>query len=109
MFSIGWIAGGFQAFFRPLRSSFSDCQWKHFWPTVPALIALPLPHKIIHLAKARRQGPPRTNLGAFFTRSPWDPALTLMRAALQLFLHMKPQKDELLKVILDDSRTTRQL
>ncbi len=107
MFSIGQIPGILQSFFRPLRSSFTDCQWKHFWPTVLALIALPLPRKIIHLAKVRRQGRHRTNLGAFFKRSPWDPARALMRVVLRLFFHMNPEPDELLEVILDDTKIAK--
>ncbi len=71
------------------------------------MIALPLPRKIIHLAKARRQGRHRTNLGAFFKKSPWDPARTLMRVVLRLFFHMEPQPGELLEVILDDTKIAK--
>jgi hypothetical protein len=108
LFSIGRIPRCFEAFFDALRSLFRKPQWGHFFPAVLAMIVLPLPRKIVHLSRARRQGPHRTKLGDFFSGSDWEPARILMHAVTGLlFGRMEPSEGERLEVILDDTKIAK--
>jgi SRSO17 transposase len=93
-----------QRFFSPMKANVSKRQFPHLWSVVLGVVVTLRAAKVTHLsAAAPRQGH-RTSKGSFLSRSDWDAAALVDRAAMGLLAAMKPKPGEVAHLILDDNR-----
>jgi SRSO17 transposase len=106
MITIGKIPQYLQAFFRPVRTHFTQAAWGHFWALV---LAISVSHgaTIERLAQALRNSTHRTNHGEFLWRSAWDESWVVREIALDTLKRLYRKKDRHLFFILDDTQTLK--
>lgn len=96
-----------QPLFRRLRSSLSKAQWFHLRALVLALLLTTRKAKLVHLAGVLPPSRHRTSYGVFLHHSDWDPVPLLAGQALQILRGMKPQRGEVVYLLLDDTRIVK--
>jgi hypothetical protein len=106
MITIGKIPKKLQRFFRPLKSSFTQRAWGHFWPLV---LAITISHgcTIERLAKALRGSTHRTNHGEFLWRSCWSESQVMQNIALDMLRSLFRRHDRNVFLIIDDTQTLK--
>ena len=106
MITIGKIPRKLQRFFRPLKNSFSQRAWEHFWPLV---LAITISHgcTIERLAKVLRGSTHRTNHGEFLWRSCWNESQVMQNIALDMLLSLFRKDDRNIFLIIDDTQTLK--
>ena len=106
MVTIGRIPGKLQRFFKPLRSSFTQRAWGHFWPLV---LAITISHgcTIERLAKALRGSTHRTNHGEFLWRSCWSESEVMQAIAVDMLQSLFRKYDRNIFLVIDDTQTLK--
>jgi SRSO17 transposase len=106
MITIGKIPQKLQRFFRPLKNSFSQRAWGHFWSLV---LAITISHgcTIERLAKALRGSTHRTNHGEFLWRSCWNESQVMQNIALDMLLSLFRKDDRNIFLVIDDTQTLK--
>ena len=95
-----------QSFFAPLRRRLSRPQFGHLWTLVLAWAVNLRRSKVTHLA-ALVTGRHRTARGRFLSQSDWDAADLLDRQAFMLLGRLRPQRGEMMYLVLDDTRIAK--
>lgn len=99
-----------QRFFSPMEQALSKPQFSHLWGLVLSIVVSLRAAKLVHLSATVAGGGGgghRTSRGAFLSRSDWDAAALVERAALDLLTAMKPKAGESVYLILDDTRIAK--
>ena len=92
-----------QAVFRPFRERLSKPQFSHLCWFLFALTMSFRKAKLSHIARVAPRGGHRTSCGSFLCAD-WDAPSLLQDQALRVLRSMKPQPQEVIYVLIDDTR-----
>src|SRR5262245_23914169 len=96
-----------QPVFGSLRSAVSRPQYAHLWTAVLALLVNRERTKLSQMARTRPYNKHRTSLGWFLSQSDWEAEQLLQQATARLLRSMRPQRGEVLYLLLDDTRIAK--
>lgn len=96
-----------RAFFRPLRGFFHRPQFDHLWQIVLALLVCSRRANLSTLARVLFDLGHRTSHGHFLTHADWDAAGVLEAAGRHLLSRMRPQRGEVIHLLIDDTRIAK--
>ena len=92
-----------QAVFRPFRQRLSKPQYSHLCWFLFALMISSRKVKLSHIARVAPRGGHRTSCGSFLSAD-WDAPSLVEDQARRVLRSMKPQPNEVIYVIIDDTR-----
>lgn len=98
---------GLQGFFEPFRSSLTRPQFAHLWSLMLAWAVNARRSVVWHLAARLPDGVHRTSHGRFLTQADWDASALLNAAVGRELRRMKPQRGEVVHLIIDDHRIAK--
>jgi hypothetical protein len=105
MIKVTRLPGSLTGFYSPLKRFFSPAQWQHFRFLILVICVVSGRRTIRNLRNGlSHRHSHRTNLHDFVIQADWDPIAVLQKATLELLKRLKPQDNERLYLIIDDTK-----
>ena len=105
MIKVTRLPNSLTGFFTPLKDFFSPAQWEHFRFLILAFCVISGRRTIRNLRNGLSdRHSHRTNLHDFVIQAEWDPVVVTQEATLGLLKRLKPQKNERIYLIIDDTK-----